>query len=182
MEKLMNVLGHDLSFNFQTVSDRIAFRSSGYHAAINIATFETVVAAVLSQHELAFTYCKQARKPGEPDPQPEPRYVRPRCMVCVDHSAWYIFADDPANPDAEPHTFALFRMSEVTDTGYRFEPTHQTVRPRDRAPRQPRHRPLRPVETVELLFDPEVAGYVRNTSGTAPSSSGSPMTGGCFLP
>jgi len=160
MEKLMNVLGHDLSFDFKTISERIAFRSSGYHAAIDIATFETVVAAVLSQHELAFTYRKQGRAADGCDAAPERRHVQPRCMVCADHSAWYIFANDPANPDAEPHTFALFRMSEVTDTGRRFEPTkpfdlETALRDSLGIDRSG------PVETVELLFDPEVAGYVK---------------------
>jgi hypothetical protein len=98
MEKLMNVIGTDLAFDFQTVSERIAFRSSGYQSAIDIATFETVTAAVLGQHELGFTYQKQARSADAPPPQPEMRYVQPRCMVCVDHSAWYLFADDPAAP------------------------------------------------------------------------------------
>ena len=50
------------------------------------------------------------------------RLVQPRCMVCVDY-AWHIFADDPEHPDDEPHAFALFRMSEVTDTGRKFEPS-----------------------------------------------------------
>jgi len=160
MEKLMNVLGHDLSFNFQTVSERIAFRSSGYHAAIDIATFETVVAAVLSQHELSFTYRKQTRAADGSQSVPEARYVQPRCMVCVDHSAWYIFADDPANADAEPHTFALFRMSDVIDTGRSFEPSkpfdvETALRDSLGIDRSG------PVKTVELLFDPEVAGYVQ---------------------
>jgi predicted DNA-binding transcriptional regulator YafY len=99
MEKLLNVLGHDLAFDFKTVSERIAFRSSGYHSAIDVATFETVISAVLSQHEITFTYRKPT--PATPDaaePVAATRLVQPRCMVCVDHSAWYILADDPAHP------------------------------------------------------------------------------------
>jgi predicted DNA-binding transcriptional regulator YafY len=165
MEKLLNVLGHDLSFEFKTVSERIAFRSSGYHSAIDLATFETVISAVLSQHELTFTYQKPTAAPitdaptGGVRPPPATRLVQPRCMVCVDHSAWYILADDPALPDEVPHTFALFRMSDVIDTGKKFEPTsefdievvlHDSLGIHRGGPRG----------TVELLFDPEVADYV----------------------
>ncbi len=159
MEKLMNALGHDLAFDFQVVSERIAFRSSGYHSAIDIATFETVIYAVLAQHELRFTYHKQARGPDGGPSAGEVRYVQPRCMVCVDHSAWYLFADDPARPEEEPRTFALFRMSEVVDTGRKFEPAESFALEAilrdslgiDRSG---------PTKTVELLFDPEVARYV----------------------
>ena len=38
-----------------------------------------------------------------------------------------------------------------------------------------------PVETVELLFDPEVAGYVEGTSGILPSGSAPPMTDDLLL-
>jgi predicted DNA-binding transcriptional regulator YafY len=160
MEKLLNVLGHDLAFDFKTVSERIAFRSSGYHSAIDVATFETVTSAVLSQHELTFTYRKATPGPDGAHAGPATRVVQPRCMVCVDHSAWYILADDPALPEEEPHTFALFRMSDVADTGRKFEPG----KPFDiEAVLQDSlgiHR-AGPRKTVELLFDPEVAGYVQ---------------------
>jgi predicted DNA-binding transcriptional regulator YafY len=162
MEKLMNVLGHDLSFDFNTVSERIAFRSSGYHSAIEVATFDTAIGAVLGQRELTFTYRKQAPGPIESEPIPTTRLVHPRCMVCVDH-AWYIFADDPARPELEPHTFALFRMSDVADTGRKFEP----IKPFDLEATLKDSLGIDrsgPVETVELLFDPEVEGYVKEHS------------------
>jgi predicted DNA-binding transcriptional regulator YafY len=160
MEKLMNALGHDLSFDFKTVSERIAFRSSGYHSAIDVATFETVISAVLSQCELTFTYRKLTPGPDGAAPGPATRLVQPRCMICVDHSAWYIFADDPAHPDEEPHIFALFRMSDVADTGRKFEPGKPFDLEAVLLDSLGIHRGG-PRKTVELLFDPEVAGYVQ---------------------
>jgi predicted DNA-binding transcriptional regulator YafY len=119
---------------------------------------------VLGQREPAFTYHKQAPTtitvgPG-PEPAPATRLVQPRCMICVDNSAWYIFADDPAHPDEEPHTFALFRMSDVVDTSRKFEPS----KPFDFEAAL-RHSlgiyRSGPRKIVELLFDLEVAGYVQ---------------------
>jgi predicted DNA-binding transcriptional regulator YafY len=158
MEKLMNVLGHDLSFDFKTVSERIAFRSSGYHSAIDVAVFETVTSAVLSQHELGFTYRKQELNPDGTMPEPETRLVQPRCMVCVDN-AWYIFADDPACDSVE-RAFALFRMSDAIDTSRKFQPGHPFDLESVLRDSIGIHR-SGPVETVELLFDAEVAGYVQ---------------------
>ncbi len=160
VEKLLNVLGHDLAFDFKTVSERIGFRSSGYHSAIDVATFETVTSAVLSQHELTFAHRKATREPdGIAAPSAATRLVQPCGMVCVDHSAWYILADDPAHPDDEPHTFAHFRMSEVADTGRKFEPGKPFDLEAILRDSLGIHR-AGPRETVELLFDPEVARYV----------------------
>jgi hypothetical protein len=99
-------------------------------------------------------------------------------MVCVDHSAWYILADDPAHPDEEPHTFALFRMSDAADTGRKFEPGKPFDIEAILQDSLGIHRGG-PKATVELLFDPEVAVYVRSTSGTRRNSSASPTMAGC---
>jgi predicted DNA-binding transcriptional regulator YafY len=159
MEKLMNVLGHDLSFDFKTVSERIAFRSSGYHSAIDVAVFETVSSAVLSQHELAFTYRKQELNPDGTMPEPETRLVHPRCMVCVDN-AWYIFADEPARDIVRTHLRPL-----PDERRHRYRPQirgRQSIRSR-RPPYATASASIAPapVKTVELLFDAEVAGYVQ---------------------
>ena len=82
-------------------------------------------------------------------------------MVCVDHSAWYILADDPALPDEEPHTFALFRMSDAADTGRKFEPTGKPFDIEAILKDSLGIHRGGPKATVELLFDVEVAGYVQ---------------------
>src|SRR5688572_9639690 len=64
MERLLKALDQDLSFDFPTISERIAFRSSGYQDAIDIQLFETVVSAVLSHHELRFVYRKTLERSG----------------------------------------------------------------------------------------------------------------------
>ncbi len=119
VEKLMKAMGQGFSFDFATISERIAFRSSGYQDALDIHIFETVVTAVLSQHELRFVYEKM-QDDGTPAP-PEDRHVQPRCIVCADN-AWYLLADDPTRDD-DIRTFALARMDTAENTAQPFTPT-----------------------------------------------------------
>jgi hypothetical protein len=176
MEKLMNVLGHDLSFDFKTVSQRIAFRSSGYHSAIDVATFETVSSAVLTRHEIAFTYRKQTPAADGPSPSPGLASCSRAAWFAVDY-AWYIFADDPAHPEAEPHTFALFRMSDVVDTGRKFEPLHEFDLKPPCATASALIAPARS-KPSSSSSTPKSPGTCRNTSGMRPSSSALLMMGG----
>jgi predicted DNA-binding transcriptional regulator YafY len=159
LEKLMSAYGYKLPFTLQDVSERIVFRASGYHEHIDVEIFETVVWAVMNQHELEFVYCKTSSnlRPAVP----EHRRVQPRCLVCFDH-VYYLVSNDPSR-NGEIRTFALFRMQSAKDTEKNFTP----VGPFDL---DIVLRDSLGVHTggeighVELLFKPCVAGLVREHS------------------
>jgi hypothetical protein len=160
MEKLLNVLGHDLAFDFKTVSERIAFRSSGYHSAIDVATFETVISAVLSQHELTFNYRKLTPVPMAPSLDPPPDWSS--------RAAWSVSITPLVHPGRRPRAprRSAPHLRPLQDE--RMSPTPAA----SSNPGKPFdleallrdslgiHRGG-PRKTVELLFDPEVAGYVQ---------------------
>jgi predicted DNA-binding transcriptional regulator YafY len=118
MEKLLGAMGHEFSLDFATISERIAFRGSGYQDAIELPIFEQVASSVLDSNELDFVYSK-TREDGTPAP-PEERRAKARAIVCVDH-AWYLITDDPLRP-GKFRTFAICRMRSAKDTGIPFTP------------------------------------------------------------
>jgi predicted DNA-binding transcriptional regulator YafY len=156
MEKLMTALNTDITFNFDAVAERIVFRNSGYHDAVDIQIFETVVSAVLGQREIKFTYRKPTLDGSAP--VPEARHVQPRCIICADN-AWYVVSNDP-DRDGEQRTFALFRMSEVKDTGIPFTPTGPIDLEIAFEHSLGIHRGGK-VAQVELHFKPAAAGFAR---------------------
>jgi hypothetical protein len=87
MEKLMKAYQHHLSFSFEAISERIAFRASGYQVDFDPMIFDTVAWAVLKEHELKFVYRKVLEDGTLAEP--EQRHIQPRCLVRVDH-AWYV--------------------------------------------------------------------------------------------
>ena len=119
MEKVAEAFGHEFSFDFAAVSERIVFRGSGYQDAVDLGTFEQVASAVLGTHELEFTYSKTLDD-GTAAPI-EQRLVQPRCLVCVDH-AWYVVGNDLMR-EGDARTFALFRMQSAKDTDRAFTPS-----------------------------------------------------------
>ena len=156
MEKLMTALNTDITFNFEAVAERIVFRNSGYHDAVDIQIFETVVSAVLGQREIEFTYRKPTLDGSAP--VPEVRHVQPRCIICADN-AWYVVSNDP-DRDGEQRTFALFRMSEVKDIGLPFTPTSPIDLEKAFEHSLGIHRGGE-VAQVELCFKPAAAGFAR---------------------
>lgn len=157
LEKLMAAYGYKLPFDLQTISERVVFRSSGYQDQISVETFETVVWALMNQHELEFTYRKQSEDGTLPEP--EHRRVQPRCLLCLDH-VYYLIADDPTRDDGIIRKFALYRMTDAEDTEVAFKPSKPL-----NLEESLRHslgvHTGGDVHTIELLFHPSAAGYAR---------------------
>ena len=156
MEKLAEAMGHEFSFDFTAISERIVFRGSGYQDAVDLGIFEQVTSAVLGTHELDMVYCKTLED-GSVAP-PERRVVQPRCLVCVDH-AWYVVANDPMR-NGGARRFALFRMQSAKDTDREFMPNGPFDLDAVLGDSLAIHGGGK-VETVEVLFQPSKARYAR---------------------
>ena len=112
-EKLTAGLRDQIQFSWNGDLDAsISFRASGQSVG-DLGTFETTSQAVLQSEELEFSYLKLG---GE---QAEGRRVQGLHLACIDHQ-WYLFARD-LHRQGSIRTFALTRMTQVENTGCRFE-------------------------------------------------------------
>lgn len=117
-EKLSRGLRDRISFSPADELQSVSFKNIGL-GKTDLAIFNTLSAAVLHQHEVAFVY----RKPG--DTKSSSRRVRPYHLANREN-LWYLIGHD-LERDAL-RTFALPRISDVTNTKRSF------TRPADFSP------------------------------------------------
>ncbi len=105
-EKLARGLRDRISFSPADELQSVSFKNIGL-GKTDLAVFNTLSAAVLHQHEIAFAY----RKPG--DTKKSARRVRPYHLAHREN-LWYLIGHD-LERDAL-RTFALPRIADVTNT------------------------------------------------------------------
>ncbi len=104
--KLSRGLRDRISFSPGDELQAVSFKNIGL-GKTDLAVFNTLSAAVLRQHEVAFDY----RKPG--DSKKSPRRVRPYHLANRENS-WYLIGFDLEREALR--TFALPRIAEVSNT------------------------------------------------------------------
>ena len=113
--KMLGLFGGKLSFDPALLDDCFSFDASGPRARFRPEHLDVCSRAMLREEELVLTYTKQH---GEGSGVPEKRRVRPLHVTYRDF-AYYALCHDLKR--GEIRTFMVTRMSDVEETGVKFE-------------------------------------------------------------
>ncbi|MEM7515610.1 MAG: WYL domain-containing protein, partial [Planctomycetota bacterium] len=122
--KVAEMMGGQVTLSWSNLERAVSHKRPGTLRKQDIARFEKVTRALLSNCELKFEY----RKLGAPGQPWETRRVRPYHLAEVDHG-WYIVGWDTNRDDHR--TFAIQRMRNVTVLASRRFTVPSDFDPRD---------------------------------------------------